>query len=785
MKKSLFTFIFLFFCVTVLFAQTRIAGVFDREINSFRPADANILVRECDKEGLAPFMIKGKNPFDQSDNRVGFIDTAGNIIIKPAYINCSGFKDGYAIVALEKRRYQKIFGLIDKKGHIIIPVMFSELSICTNGLFMVKKDTTISFINANGKPIVPFGKYTAFAMPHPYYWESTDDVGHPQFKWDLIPFFQYVQFDKYIGVKTGKKWAVINRTGKEIIPPTFDGIEIFIGDEAPVKIGEKFGAINAKGQIIIPGLYDQVNLTGKNYAFVKIGYNTGVMSTDNRLLIPILYNRIEKFGNGFTAFTSENKAVLYDADGNQISQAIYADINFPVWGNPDDGFFVHSSADNKYHPYKEVLNFSSGAYPNYLRHIFYNQDEKWGLLDTSGKEITPAIYDDFDDVKLSHFDGERKLIVVEKDDKWGIINAMGSTVLKVDYEQIIPDRGKLFVKKDGKCGFFNSKLQQLTRIKYDSLVVTDDVTFHVNLKSNIFVRARIGKKWGLINNVGKEIVPIKYDELVWIYYNVALVKNNGKYGLVDTLGKQIVDCIYDDINFNDKKGGENYYDKHFITRQANLYGIVNAAGLLISPPIYENITPLLHDFIGKYQVTNHGKKGMLDGANGKLSIPCLYDNIMFYNDYGNDYLPQAHRNSPYITAVKNGYYGFTDSIGAVHLPFVYERIYFRFNNYLLELNEKQGLVGKDMKWIIPLKYYRIEPYSYTVFKVYSADGIGFINVEGHVIADAIYERLEFCGNHIIARKDDKFGVIDINGKVVTPFIYSLITCENSKLVEKP
>jgi hypothetical protein len=780
MKKNI-TLILLLLLSVSGFAQKRLAGIYYG--GQFTPSDTNIIVKAFYPNRLIPFMIKGKDPFIAKSNKVGYIDTVGNIVIKPAYINASEFKNGYAFVARAGEGHQFKLGLINARGKIIIPINYNMISECDNSLFMVRKDTSISFINKKGDVIVPLGKYTAFAAPHPIYVEGNDMNEYSQrFNWDMLNFNNYVRFDKYIGVRTHKKWAVIDKTGKEVIPPLFDGIEIFKGDYAPAELGTKFGVTDIKGNMIIPALYDQIILTGKNFVYAVNGKKMGVLSIDNKILIPVQYTQIDTFGEGFTAIDFNKKATLFDADGKQVSKPMDdPTIDFPVWGR--DGFFVYNSTDKKYHTYKKISEneYRDGA-PR--RILYYNNG--WGLLDTMGREITHTQFDEFDTYKLLGLNYHNdNLIAVKENDKWGVITEKGTTILNPEYDEVVQNEGRLIVKKNGKYGFFDNSLKQLTAIKYDSLVTTHLVGLYHNNGNNdsvIFMRARIGKKWGLVSSKGRVVIPFKYDEVVWIYYKLALVKNDGKYGVVNFQGEQTIECLYDEIRCFDPAGSVSYYNGNLVVKKNNLYGLVNPYGALVAPAIYEKIIPLFVSPMGKYQVTYHNKLGVLEGMYGKIIIPCEYDDLKFYNSDGADtYNRNWHSEySTFIIAFKEGSCGLIDSVGKVRLPIIYSEISFQENVYFVVISGQQGIVDKNMKVVVPPKYNYISIEPKGIYVVHLGDYLGLINKDGFIIADVIYTYYQRCGDLFILRKDKKFGTINLQGKVVDSFIYHGIECRYEK-----
>ncbi|HLF44938.1 MAG TPA: WG repeat-containing protein [Chitinophagaceae bacterium] len=94
-------------------------------------------------EGRAGVMIEKK---------WGFIDSAGNEIVKPLYTEVYSFHEGLAVVAKEES-----FGFIDLTGKLVIPLMYSNARSFGNQLAPVCNSKMIwGYINKTNKVVIPF-----------------------------------------------------------------------------------------------------------------------------------------------------------------------------------------------------------------------------------------------------------------------------------------------------------------------------------------------------------------------------------------------------------------------------------------------------------------------------------------------------------------------------------------------------------------------------------------------------------------------------------------------------
>jgi hypothetical protein len=775
MKKA-FCLLLTFLCMLNLQAQKLDVTYFDH--SNVVPASKNILFSYANK-ALIPFMIPGINPHDSKTNRVGVMDSTNRVIIKPLYSNCSYFIDGLAMVQDTTTRLKK--GVINTKGRIIIPLIYDWVQRCANGLFFVRNNKEIALLDAAGKVIIPMGKYTGFATPWPVYVEG-NDMSDERFYWGLLPFESSVQFEKHIGVNTGKKWAVINRNGEEIVPPKFDQIWPFENRLAPAKIGLKIGVINTEGNVIIPALYNKIVLTNKNFMYVTTGGKTGVLTIDNKLIIPMKYAYISAFADGFVAYDNNYNAVLFSGLGKPLSNSVYNPrLEFPIWGREGD-FWVYNKARKQFNMYQDIRETKK----NHTREkmFFFQKDNKWGLMDSTGVELTGALFNEVDDNTLNYFENNsQSLIIVKRSGKSGLIDFKGKLRLPMLYDKIATTNGEIIVINESKYGLLNNKFK-FEALRYDSIVVTEVFTINGNNRKTS-ISARIGKEWGLINSKGKEITALKYDNPIWFFDDLALVKIDGKSGVINPRGKQVVDCKYDDIKFVADNVQIYYYNQNLVFKKAGLYGIMDLAGREITPAIYDRIIQLVQPFAKKYKVLYHGQTGLLDAISRKLIIPCEYDDIKVYGDRNGaeEYYDYSYPTvPPYLITNKQGSYGLIDSLGNERLPFIYDHIFFEKENvYFVRINRRQGLINKDLKVIIYPKYNFISLIHPGFYIAHNDKSMDLINTDGELITQEI-QQFNFCGQQIIIKKNDMFGVIDFKGKVVVPFQTREITCSNEKSI---
>jgi len=842
-------------------AQKTLRGVYDEEYHTFNASDRRIITQPF-ASGLGAFMIKGADPNNGETNRVGFIDTTGKIVIRPIYTNCSNF-EGKLAIAYDTAGN---LGVINRSGQLVIPFARQYITMFTNGLFIKTRyiqSQGISLVDAGNRTIVPFGRYTRYATNPPRVAESTDDVGTPPFRWYLLPI-RKISFNNYLGVKTGvnqtDKWAVIDSTGKEILPPTFDWIGIFKQGVAPFALAGKYGIVDAAGKQLVPPLYDNVQLSSPNLAIAVQNKKVGVISTSNKVLIPIKYSRItaidsirflvdsgnqqidaiksgvinktgtfvipfgnhtiQPFGSGYLISNNDSTAV-FDSVGirkSDYSRRRY--ITNHVWDMGDEkGFIIYNKKKRDFVHY------------DFIQDLIYQQDEKFGLLDSAGDEVTKAVYDE-----MSYLNNYPPIIKVRRGDLWDLLDNEGRELTPGPYDAIkYEEAGFLKVTKKGKYGLINERAKVIVPAKYDE-VRLDEMNGTVSGES---IAVRLKGKWGYYGYNGKQLTPVKYDAAGAMGLGYAMVTIAGKQGLVNSNGIEVVPCKYDKVIYG--------YGALWIVSKGGLFGLINHSGKVILPLTCSNVTFDRYNTLKVYYLTRDGKMGMADTTGkqflpfkfshaepfvrysnevakvllvkdnglcgiadftGKILVPELYDQIFtvsglkkpLYLVFSKQSEGIADEAGNVLIAVKNwrlgdvndngvivnqdGYAGVLNWQQKAIVPIKYQQVNLAGKCFIVKTGDKYGAFNLQGNEIIPVGYDYITSYMQNVFFVTKNRRMGVIDETGKIILPVEYDEVTNCGREkILIKKDKLMGLIDYTGKVIYPCKYTFINCVDNKVVE--
>jgi hypothetical protein len=226
-------------------------------------------------EGLALFQVVTKSDQDKVEIELGFIDTKGDVVIKPRAFALSSYRFFNGMLSF---REGEKFGFMDKTGKVVIKPIFTSVGDFYNGLAVAwAAPLRAGYIDKTGEWVMEPTYFMATnfseglaAMkldrgPNIGYIDKTGKtVIAPQFfhagafhdglaKVALLPEGStYGDTGAVFSMKiVGKfKFGFIDKTGKVVIPYTWEEVEDFADGVARVQIDGKFGYIDRPGKYL-------------------------------------------------------------------------------------------------------------------------------------------------------------------------------------------------------------------------------------------------------------------------------------------------------------------------------------------------------------------------------------------------------------------------------------------------------------------------------------------------------------------------------------------------------
>lgn len=236
---------------------------------------------------------------------------------------------------------------------------------------------------------------------------------------------------------------------------TYDKIFCFKGDFAEVKLDNKYGLIDRNGKEIIPPIYERIYEFKDGLAEVCFNGKMGIISLTGQLIIEPKYDSICRFSNGkFKVFLNGKCGIIDYAGVEMLKPHKYNDI-----ADFHDGVarvFVRNENGNRYNgnyglideSFNEIVSPKYTSIGNFVEGLaIVSMSGYYGLINKNGEEIVcPKKY-----TSIGHFCNglaqvritiQRKFVdgdgVSHTIDKYlyGIINTQGKEVVEPQYHNI-------------------------------------------------------------------------------------------------------------------------------------------------------------------------------------------------------------------------------------------------------------------------------------------------------------------------------------------------------------
>ncbi len=220
-----------------------------------------------------------------------------------------GFQGKY-----KRAKMNNKYGYIDSEGNVVIPLEYEDVeqTVETN-LFPVQKDGKWGYVNEKNQVVVPF----KYRITRPV----MDGVGIMQDKnfvivgainekgviiYDDYKYqdISYANAGKYKVMKNGLWGYIDSVTYQEIIPLKFSSCGSFYNNIAIVKFEGFANIIDTKGNLLLPQNYQGIYNWGK-ILFVEKDKKYGAINKEGNILLPIEYDMIS-YGGPFANIKKNN-----------------------------------------------------------------------------------------------------------------------------------------------------------------------------------------------------------------------------------------------------------------------------------------------------------------------------------------------------------------------------------------------------------------------------------------------------------------------------------------------
>lgn len=324
---------------------------------------------------------------DEGRLKCGYIDLDGKEVVPIKYQVPFGegetptdFSEGLAALPLRTDEYDSpVYGYIDKMGNEVIPAKFSIAGDFKNGIALVDLE---NYIDKTGKVLT--GNELEFQ-------------------------------DKIVIFSQDEKMGLRHLNGKVVVPCNYDVIQNFSDGMAAVCKEHLWGYVDPLGTFVIPCSYhssnyydngvmddwgeygapDEANDFHEGLVMVMRNRMAGFLNKQGKTVIPFVYKRAKDFSEGLAAVKTSQKWGFVDKEGNNVIPC----------------------------QYDTVASFKEGL-------VAAVKNGKCGYINASGQEVVPFIFDKPAEFEPLH-DFCEGLAVIKKNGVYGYVDKEGKSTFDV------------------------------------------------------------------------------------------------------------------------------------------------------------------------------------------------------------------------------------------------------------------------------------------------------------------------------------------------------------------
>ncbi|PQJ32559.1 hypothetical protein BST92_11765 [Nonlabens arenilitoris] len=332
----------------------------------------------------------------------------------------------------------------------------------------------------------------------------------------------------------------------------------------------------------------------------KDSLNYGFINSKGKEVINSKYTYASDFFNGKSNIIKDSIPGIILENGNE---KIFPEYSATYWYKDNLGIAIK---DKKYGFIDEngkiiiALNYED-AFPFYEGYASVKTNDKWNYVDKNGKKIFPdsltfsyrPIIDNNAIFMIESKAVEKnKSMITENGSrtfveflnktghiqlKEGLININGNVIINPIYDEISGyfQNGFMRVRNNGKTGVIDEQGKIIIPIEYDDIS---------DLKDGLFL-AKKSNKWGMIDIKEQVVIPFEYNKIRYFNEGLALVILDGKAGYINKENEIIIEPQYKFNFLGDFNNGLA------CVRKNNKYGYINNKNEIIIPIIYDSALP--------------------------------------------------------------------------------------------------------------------------------------------------------------------------------------------------
>ena len=364
--------------------------------------------------------------------------------------------------------------------------------------------------------------------------------------------FTEVSTYNYFVLNKDSKYGVIDTTGKFIIEPIYDNVNIPNPEKAVFicRKEDNLIVLNDSNEEIFTE-YEEVNSIGINGIVSNIPYEKtvlkykkdgkyGIINFDGKEITKPIYEEIKglenkesellvKYSGKYGVINVKGAKLIKPEYDNIVADGFYTDKN--NYGL--SGYILSNKTQEGYkygyinYKYNEVLNVEYDTIERILdtkniedTYLIASKNGKYGVV-KNNKVLINYSYQGIE------YNSDNSMFEIEKNDKYGIIDYTGNSIIPIEYTGIEINGIYIQAFNDEERKVYNILGEVITDLKYEAILKTQNENYQITINEDGF--------YGIINAQNEELVKNKYNYIEYLFEDYFIVSNeNGKLGVINS-----------------------------------------------------------------------------------------------------------------------------------------------------------------------------------------------------------------------------------------------------------
>ena len=357
----------------------------------------------------------------------------------------------------------------------------------------------------------------------------------------------------YLVLKKNDKYGVIDKNQNIIIEPTYTQVQIPNPEKAVFVCyqDDDTKILNEQNQEIMTEFEKVEPIRLKNIASDLMNEKTvlkylengkyGLVDFSGKKVTNAIYEELNAlpYKEGELLVKEEGKYGIINIKGNELIKAQYDGISVDGYYTDDNGYkyagyIVSNTTDEGYRygyiDYKgEIL--LEPEYNELSRIAEIKDDENAYLIGAKNgqygviKNKETILNNEYQSIR---YDTSNNVLVIEKSKKYGIAKLDGQVIVPVEYNQIDITGIYLYAQNDQGTTVYNNNGTQANVDADIAILETSNEEYRIRIND------KIGTKYGVIDDEGKQLIEEKYNYIEYLYDDLFIASSaNGKLGVIN------------------------------------------------------------------------------------------------------------------------------------------------------------------------------------------------------------------------------------------------------------